>query len=55
LAEDSYLLGWYVDPEKLQPGKYSTIRVAVKDRSDLSVRVRQGSLDLSRLVSKEKK
>ena len=48
-----YLLGWYVDPEKLPPGKYSTIRVAVKDRSDLSVRVRQGSLDLSRLVSEK--
>ncbi len=48
-----YLLAWSVDPEKLTPGKYSTIRVSVKGRSDLSVRVRQGSLDLSRLVSKK--
>jgi VWFA-related protein len=55
LAEISryYLLAWAIDPDKLQPGKYSTIRAIVKGRSDLSVRVRQGSLDLSQLVSKK--
>ena len=53
LAEMShyYLLGWHVDTGKLNPGKSSTIRVSVKGRSDLRVRVRQGKLDLSRLVS----
>jgi VWFA-related protein len=50
-----YLLGWYVEPEKLQPGKYSTIKASIKGRSDLTVRVRQGSLDLSQLVAKDKK
>jgi VWFA-related protein len=50
-----YLLGWYIDPEKLKPGKFSTIKASVKGRSDLSVRVRQGSLDLSQLVSKDRK
>jgi len=48
-----YLLAWAMDPDKLQPGRYSTIRATVKGRSDLSVRVRQGSLDLSQLVSKK--
>jgi VWFA-related protein len=46
-----YMLGWYVDPEKLQPGKFSKIQVSVRGRSGLTVRVRQGSLDLSRLIS----
>ena len=50
-----YVLAWSVDPEKLQPGKSSRIRATVKGRSDLRVRVRQGTLDLSQLVSKEKK
>jgi len=52
LAEISryYLLGWYIDPERLKPGKASTIKASVKGRSDLTVRVRQGSLDLSKLV-----
>jgi VWFA-related protein len=50
-----YLLAWSIDPEKLKPGKYSTIKASIKGRSDLSVRVRQGSLDLSQLVSREKK
>jgi len=56
LAEISryYLLAWQIDEEKLQPGKYSTIRVSVKGRPDLSVRVRQGSLDLSQLIAKRK-
>jgi len=49
-----YLLGWYIDPEKLKPGKYSTIKASIKGRSDLSVRVRQGSLDLSKLVQDKK-
>jgi len=49
-----YLLGWYIDPEKLKPGKFSTIKASVKGRSDLSVRVRQGSLDLSKLVQEKK-
>jgi len=50
-----YLLGWYIEPEKLQPGKFSTIKASVKGRSDLTVRVRQGSLDLSQLVAKDAK
>ena len=48
-----YLLAWSIDQEKLKPGKYSTIRASVKGRPDLSVRMRQGWLDLSRLVSKK--
>ena len=50
-----YLLGWYIETEKLQPGKYSTIKAAIKGRSDLTVRLRQGSLDLSRLVTRGNK
>lgn len=49
-----YLLGWSIDPERLQPGKRSTIKASIKGRSDLSVRVRQGSLDLSKLVQEKK-
>ncbi|MGD0309055.1 MAG: VWA domain-containing protein [Acidobacteriota bacterium] len=49
-----YLLAWPFDPEAVKPGKYSTIRVAVKGRSDLTARVRQGSLDLSQLVAQRK-
>lgn len=54
LAEVSryYLLGWYVDPASVQPGKYRSIQVAVKDRSDLKVRLRQGLVDLSQLVAR---
>jgi VWFA-related protein len=48
-----YLLGWYIDPEKLQPGRYSTIRVTVKGRRGATARVRQGVLDLSKLVSRD--
>ncbi|MBZ5495263.1 MAG: VWA domain-containing protein [Acidobacteriia bacterium] len=48
-----YLLGWHLNPDALLPGKYSTIRASIKGRSGLSVRVRQGSLDLSQLVSKK--
>jgi VWFA-related protein len=49
-----YLLGWSIDPEKLLPGKMSTIKASIKGRSGLSVRVRQGSLDLSKLVQDKK-
>jgi len=56
LAEISryYLLGWPVDPDSLPPGKYWRIHVAIKDRPDLRVRVRQGWMDLSQLISKER-
>ncbi len=56
LAEISryYLLGWSIDPEKVQPGKRSTIKASIKGRSDLAVRVRQGSLDLLKLVQDKK-
>jgi VWFA-related protein len=49
-----YLLAWAIEPEKLQPGKYSTIRASVKGRRDLTVRVRQGFLDLSQLAAAKK-
>jgi hypothetical protein len=49
-----YLLAWPFDLEAVRPGKYSTIKASVKGRSDLSVRVRQGSLDLSQLVARKK-
>lgn len=49
-----YLLAWSIDPEKLKPGKYSTIKASIKGRSDVTVRVRQGSLDLSKLVQDKK-
>jgi VWFA-related protein len=49
-----YLLGWYIDPEKLKPGKFNTIKATIKGRSDFTVRVRQGSLDLSKLVQDKK-
>ena len=49
-----YILGWHVEPEKLRGGKYSTISASIKGRSDLSVRVRRGSLDLSKLVQEKK-
>jgi VWFA-related protein len=54
LAEVSryYLLGWPIDPESVQPGKYRSIQVAVKARPDLTVRLRQGLVDLSQLVGK---
>ncbi len=54
LAEMSryYLLGWHIDTGKLNPEKASAIRVAVKGRSDLRVRVREGKLDLTQLVSR---
>lgn len=57
LAEISryYLLGWHIDPEKLKPGKANKIRASIQGRSDLTVRVRQGSLDLSKLIEEKKK
>jgi hypothetical protein len=45
------MLGWYVDTDKLEPGRYSRIQASVKGRSGMTVRVRQGSLDLSKFVS----
>jgi VWFA-related protein len=49
-----YLMGWPIDPENLRPGKTSTIKASIKGRSDLRVRVRQGTLDLSKLVREKK-
>jgi VWFA-related protein len=51
-ASRYYLLGWHVDPDKLQLGKYSSIRITIKDRPDLKVHMRQGSMDLSKLIPK---
>ena len=45
-----YLLGWYLDRGMMEPGKYRSIRVAVKGRSDLKVRVRQAKVDLVQLA-----
>jgi len=55
LAEISryYILAWPFDPEQVKPGKHSTVQVAIKGRPDLGVRLRQGALDLSRLVSEK--
>jgi len=52
MAEAScyYLLGWYVDPEQLKPGKFWSLRVSIKDRPDLKVRLRAGQVDLSESV-----
>ena len=52
LADTSqyYLLGWYLDRGMLEPGKYRSIRAAVKGRSDLKVRVRQAKVDLVQLA-----
>jgi len=57
LAEISryYLLGWPLDTDAPQPGKYNKIRVTVKGHPEFNVRVRQASLDLSQLVSKHEK
>jgi hypothetical protein len=53
-SEKGTLLAWCIDPEQLKPGKYSKIKVSIKGRRDPSVRVRQGSLDLSKLVQETK-
>jgi VWFA-related protein len=45
-----YLLGWYLDRNLLEPGKYRSIRVNIKDRPDLTVRVRQAKIDLVQLA-----
>jgi VWFA-related protein len=52
MAEASryYLLGWYADAESLKPGKYWSLKVSVRDRPDLKVRLRAGSVDLSQSV-----
>jgi VWFA-related protein len=46
-----YMLAWPFDPEQVKPGKHSIVQVAIKGRPNLGVRLRQGALDLSRLVS----
>ncbi|MBZ5498994.1 MAG: VWA domain-containing protein [Acidobacteriia bacterium] len=51
-ASRYYLLGWHIDPDLLVPGKYSSIRIKLKDRPDLSVHLRQGAMDLSKLIPK---
>jgi hypothetical protein len=53
LAETSryYLLGWYLDRDMREPGKYRSIRAGIKGRSDLKVRVRQGKVDLTLLAA----
>jgi hypothetical protein len=55
LAEISryYVLAWPFDPEQVKPGKRSNVLVAIKGRPNLVVRLRQGALDLSRLVSEK--
>lgn len=45
-----YLLGWHIDPDRLVPGKYSSIKIRLKDRPDLSIHLRQGAMDLSKLI-----
>ena len=45
-----YLLGWYLDRDMLEPGKYRSIQVGVKGRPDLKVRVRQAKVDLVQLA-----
>ncbi len=49
-----YLLGWYAEPGTQKTGRYSRIKVAIKNRPDLKVELRQKSLDLSKLFSEEK-
>jgi VWFA-related protein len=49
-----YLLGWHVDPDKVQAGHYSHLKISVKDRPDLKVNVRQDLIMLSRIFPKEK-
>jgi VWFA-related protein len=53
LAETSryYLLGWYLDRDMQEPGKYRSVRAGIKGRSDLKVRVRQGKVDLTLLAA----
>jgi VWFA-related protein len=53
MAEASryYLLGWYVDPDLLKPGRYWSLHVSIKDRPDLKVRLRAGLVDLSQTVA----
>ena len=50
-----YLLAWHFDPGSVKPGKWSSIRVTLKDRSGLRVNLRNGYLDLSQLVKEKKK
>ncbi len=50
-ASRYYLLGWYIDPGLLKPGKYWSLRVSIRNRPDLKVRLRAGSVDLSQTVA----
>jgi VWFA-related protein len=45
-----YLLGWRVEPAMLQSGNSKSLKVIVKDHPDLTVRLRQTSIDLSQYV-----
>jgi len=49
-----YLLGWHVDPDKVQPGHYSHLKISVKNRPDLKVNLRQDLIMLSKIFPKEK-
>jgi VWFA-related protein len=46
-----YVLYWAFEPETLPPGKRIAIRVSVKGRPELIVRLRQGSIDVARLIA----
>jgi VWFA-related protein len=49
-----YLLGWHVDPDKVQSGHYSHLKISIKDRPDLKVNLRQDLIMLSKIFPKEK-
>jgi VWFA-related protein len=49
-----YLLGWHVDPDKVQAGHYSRLKILIKDRPDLKVNLRQDLIMLSKVFPKEK-
>ena len=49
-----YVLGWHFDPSSVKPGKWSSIRITLKGRSEWRVLQRQGFLDFSQLVRDKK-
>ncbi|MGD0307719.1 MAG: VWA domain-containing protein [Acidobacteriota bacterium] len=49
-----YLLGWHVDPDKVQAGHYSHLKISIKNRPDLKVNLRQDLIMLSKIFPKEK-
>ncbi len=55
LAETSryYLLGWRFNPSMLRSGSSKSLKILVRDRSDLTVHQRQMSMDLARYLSQE--